>query len=185
MNAHPNRLAVSLIALCVVGAVAGCSPPKAAPSSGGAKFNVDLPMAELMGHVIDPAAFGYWRGSGTEETLDGTKDLSPTTQEGWEALENSAATLREAGNLLQLHGRARDPEGEWYRYAQELTTRAIAAKAAAEKHDKTAVFEEGARLYETCTGCHEVFVIQPGLKANGRPVGNPLPPWPTDFPKKK
>jgi hypothetical protein len=184
MNASPNRLAGSLMAFCLVGAVAGCSPPQAAPSSGGAKFNVDLPLGELMGHVVDPAAWSYWRGSGTEETLEGTKDLSPTTEEGWVQLENSAAILIESGNLLQLQGRARDPQGEWYKYAQELTTRSIAAKAAAEKHDKAAVYEEGAKLFTVCEGCHKVFVIEPGLKANGRPEGT-LPPWPTDFPKKK
>jgi hypothetical protein len=184
MIAHPNRLTALLITLCVAGSVASCAPPKSASSSQGAKLNVDLPLGEVMGHVIDPAAWTYWRGSGTEETLEGTKDLSPTTNEGWEQLENSAAILIEAGNMLQLQGRSRDPEGEWYRYAQELTTRAVAAKAAAEKHDKAAVYAEGANLFQVCEGCHKVFVIEPSLKANGRPVGK-LPPWPTDFPTKK
>lgn len=184
MKPRPSRLAASLMALCVAGALAGCSPPKATAPNGEAKLNIDLPLGEVMGHVVDPAAWSYWRGSGTEETVDGTKDLSPTTAEGWEQLENSAAILIEAGNLLQLQGRARDPEGEWYKYAQELTTRAIAAKAAAEKHDKAAVYEEGAKLFTVCEGCHKVFVIEPGLKANGRPEGT-LPPWPTDFPTKK
>ena len=185
MLISPNRLAFHLV-LGLVGIsvlISSCAPQKPAVVDQ-AKFDTSLPMDEVMGHVIDPAAFGYWKGSGTEETEAGTKDLSPTTPEGWEALENSAAVLIEAGNMLQLPGRRRDPEADWNRYAQQLSESAVAAKAAAEKHDKRAVFEEGAKLYQVCTACHAQYVIQPDLKANGRPVGLPLPPWPKDFPSK-
>ncbi|MEO8115580.1 MAG: hypothetical protein ABI655_14430 [Phenylobacterium sp.] len=170
----------------VAALLVGCSPqkppaPAAPPTASQAKYNTDLPMAELMGHVVDPAAFTYWRGSGVELTAKGERNLSPTTQEGWETLENGAATLIEAGNLLQLPGRTRAPEADWNRYAQRLTAQAIIAKAAAEKHDKQGVFDEGGRLYEVCTACHKQFVIDPNLKANGYPVGAPLPPWPKDL----
>ena len=181
----PNRRALHLVlGLLGVSALAsGCAPQKPAVVET-ARFDASLPLDEVMGHVIDPAAFGYWKGSGTEETEAGTKDLSPTTPEGWEALENSAAVLIEAGNMLQLPGRVRDPAADWNRYAQQLSERAVAAKTAAEKHDKAAVFEEGARLFQVCEACHQQYVIQPDLKANGRPVGLPLPPWPKDFPAK-
>src|SRR5439155_5024100 len=137
-----------------------------------------LPMTEFMDHVVDPAAFAYWRGSGTEVTAKGERDLSPTTEEGWLEVENGAAVLIEAGNALQLPGRARAPAADWNRYAQLLTTRAVAAKAAAEAKDRKAVFDDGGRLYEVCTACHKQYVIDPMLKAGGRPVGAPLPPWP-------
>lgn len=160
------------------GLLVACSPqqPTAEP-----KFNTDLPMAEFMGHVVDPAAFAYWRGSGVEITAEGEKDLSPTTEEGWEALETAAATLIEAGNMMQIQGRARAPEGDWYRHAQELTARAVAAKAAAKKRDKEAVFEEGARLYQGCVACHDQYVIEPELKANGPSKNDPLPDLPADI----
>jgi hypothetical protein len=155
----------------------GCAPQKPAASAG--KPNTDaLPMAEFMGHVVDPAAFAYWRGSGTEITADGEKDLSPTTEEGWVQVENGAAILIEAGNLLQMEGRRRAPEADWNRYAQQLTERAIAAKAAAEKHDKQGVFDEGGRVYEVCTACHKQFIIDPELAANGPAKGDPLPELP-------
>src|SRR5512140_1002043 len=76
--------------------LAACSPQKPAQTAaaGAAKFNTDaLPMPEFMGHVVDPASFAYWKGSGTEETAKGTKDLSPTTEEGWENMESAAAVL--------------------------------------------------------------------------------------------
>lgn len=164
----------------------GCQ--KAEPA---AKYNIDaLPIPEFMGHVIDPASFAYWKGSGTEETAEGTKQLAPTTDEGWENMESAAAVLIEAGNLLQLPGRPRNipndaPQAEWMKFAQALTAEAIVAKAAAEKHDPNGVYVEGAKLYEICTACHKKYVIDPMLKAGGRPIGTPLPDWPEDIKAKQ
>ena len=169
----------------VAALIAACSPQKPAAgraaAAGQPRFDTSLAMNEFMGHVVDPAAFAYWRGSGTEITSKGEKDLSPTTEEGWESLESAAAALIEAGNALQLPGRARPPEADWYRHAQTLTARAVVAKAAAEKHDKQAVFKAGADLYEECTACHQEYVIQPQLKANGPAQGAPLPDFPPDI----
>jgi hypothetical protein len=157
-----------------------CQPakPDAAKATGGAKFNTDLPMTEYMGHFVDPAAFMYWKGSGTEITEAGERDLSPTTDEGWDVLVTGATMLVEAGNTLQLPGRVRQPEADWNKYAQMLSQRAMIARAAAEKHDKQAVFDEGGKLYEVCVACHEQFVIQPDIKANGPAKGDPLPAIP-------
>lgn len=168
--------------------LAACSPQKPAappPPSTPVKFNTDLPMDEFMGHVVDPASFAYWKGSGTEITEQGEKNLAPTTEEGWEGLESAAATLIEAGNMLQLPGRARQPEGDWNKYAQQLTAEAVTAKAVAQKHDEKGVFEAGARIYQVCTACHKEYVIDPQLKAQGGEPPGHLPDWPADFPKKK
>ncbi len=147
--------------------LAACSPPtdgakgKAPRVSEGARFNADIPMTEFMGHFVDPAAFMYWKGSGYEITEAGERDLSPTTDEGWDVLVTGATMLIEAGNVLQLPGRTRAPEADWNRYAQMLTDRAIKARAAAEAHDKKAVFDEGGNVYEVCVACHAQFVIAP------------------------
>jgi hypothetical protein len=165
-----------------------CSPQKpAAPAQPAtqAKFNTSLPTAELMAHVVDPASFIYWKGAGEEVTAKGVHKLAPTTEEGWEALESAAATLIEAGNMLQLPGRPRAPEKDWDAFAQQLTDLAIPAKAAAEKHDEKGVYEYGAKIYQVCTNCHEEYVIQPQLKATGPAAGNPLPPWPADVTAKQ
>lgn len=140
--------------------LAACSPQKPA-----ATYNTDLDMVELMAHVVDPAAFAFWRGSGSEITEQGEKDLSPTTEEGWKVVEDGAATVAEAGNLLMLPGRARAPEKQWNEYAALMTKRALEAKAAAEAKDKQAVFDTGGRLYEVCTACHQKYVIEPAEAA--------------------
>ena len=168
-------------AACAV-LLAACSPQK--PPSP-AKYNVDaLDLKEFMGHVVDPASFAYWKGSGTEETASGIKQLAPTTDEGWEAMETAAAVLIEAGNALQLPGRARAPEADFDKFAQQLTAEAILAKAAAEKHDENGVYTEGAKLYLICTACHKEYIIDPMLKAGGRPTGK-LPDWPADVKAKQ
>ncbi len=132
-----------------------CQPKAQEPQFSG------LDMQELMVHVVDPAAFAFWRGSGYDITEDGERDLSPTTEEGWKVVEDGAATVAEAGNLLMLPGRAREPAAEWNKYARLMTERALEAKAAAEAKDKQALFDTGGRLYQACVACHEKFVIQP------------------------
>ncbi len=164
--------------LAASAALLSACQPKPDAAAGGAKFNNSVPMTEFMGHFVDPAAFMYWKGSGTEITEAGERDLSPTTDEGWDVLVTGATMLVEAGNVMQLPGRTRAPEADWNKYAQMLSERALIARAAAEKHDKQAVFDEGGRLYEVCVACHEQFIIQPELNANGPAEGDPLPPIP-------
>ena len=174
--------------------LAACSPQKPAGPAidPNAKFNTEaLVLPEFMDHVIDPAAFAYWKGSGTEETASGTKKLAPTTDQGWEAMESAAASLIEAGNDLQLPGRPRAPilipgqamlpASDFYKFAQQLTAEAILAKAAAEKHDEAGAYAEGAKLYLICTACHKEYILANNVAA----PGNPLPDWPADIKAKQ
>ena len=169
---------IALSALAFLGLASCNKQPGKSGATAEAKFNTDLPMTEVMGHMIDPAAFMYWKGSGTEVTEAGERDLSPTTQEGWDVVVSGATILMEAGNILQIEGNVRQPAADWNKYAQLLTERAKIARAAAEKKDKQAVFDEGGRVYEVCVACHEQFVIEPEVKANGPAKGDPLPSLP-------
>lgn len=167
-----------LVVLAGLLGLAACSGP-GAPAGQGARFDTSLPMNEFMLHVVDPAGQAFWRGAGTELTLAGERDLSPTDEAGWEDLVTAASTVAEAGNALQLPGRARAPEAEWNRYAQDMTARALDARKAADARDKQAVFDTGGRLYETCIACHEKYVIGPPANAK------PLPEFPGDVPAAK
>lgn len=171
---------VPLVAIAAL--LAGCQPTQkpAAKRSAAVKMNTDLPMTEFMGHVVDPAAFMYWKNSGTMIDENGEHDLTPKPDdnEGWDVLVSGASILIEAGNLLQMDGRRRAPEADWNKYAQLLTERALAARKAAEAHDKNGVFVEGAKVYEVCVACHEQFVIEPEVKANGPAKADPLPTLP-------
>ena len=151
-----------LLALAGLVAIAACSGPGGAGApAAGVKFDTSLPMNEFMLHVVDPAAQVFWRGAGVELTEAGEKDLSPVDEAGWEALVTAASTVAEAGNALQLQGRALD------------------ARKAADARDKQAVFDTGGRLYETCVACHAKYVIGPPETAK------PLPDFPADVPAPK
>ena len=161
-------------------ALAACAPAadKADKGDAAAKFNTAIPMTEYMGHVVDPAAFMYWSNSGSDITEEGEKERYPTTDEGWDVLVTGATILVEAGNTLQLPHRVRQPEAEWNKYARMMSERAMIARAAAEKHDKQAVFDEGGRLYEVCVACHQKFIIEPQEKAGVAEPQAPLPKSP-------
>jgi hypothetical protein len=177
---------ITMAALAVL--LTACNQKPATPAAGAPKFDASLNVSEVMGHMVDPGAFMYWKGSGEEITEAGVKDLSPTTEEGWETLVSGATIVAQAGNVLQLPGYARAPEADWNKYAQQLTAQALVARAAAEKHDKKAVFDEGGKLYEVCVACHKQYVIDPLIKEqdkNGGPPHDPLPAWPASAVKEQ
>lgn len=140
-------------------ALAACSPrtPNASPSAAPG-YTTAIPLNEVMAHVIEPAAFQFWDGSGTIYDEHGARDRSPTTEAGWKVVENGAATVVEASNGLLLPGRPRAPEAEWTRYAQNLAKVALKAKVAAEAKDKEAVFNAGIELDYACEACHKKFL---------------------------
>jgi hypothetical protein len=172
-----------IITMAIVAVLTACSQKPAATAAGAVKFDTSLPVNAIMDHVVDPGAFLYWKSTGEEVTEHGTKDLTPTTEEGWENMVSGATIVAEAGNMLQLAGRARPPEADWNKYAQQLTAQALVARAAADAHDKKLVFEEGAKLYQVCVDCHKQYVIDPLVKEqdkHGGAVHDPLPEWPVD-----
>jgi hypothetical protein len=171
-----NTFKLLLIVSATAGAMAvtSCSKPAAPPP-----YDVSLDMKELMGHVVDPAAWAFWHASGEVETAKGIERLEPTTEAGWEAVENGAATVAEAGNLMLLPGRNRN-EKAWTDWSVKLQKAGHEAKAAAEAKDPERMFTAGADMYSVCTGCHEVYVIPAAIKAaQGQPT-KPLPGWPAD-----
>jgi hypothetical protein len=177
---------IAMTALAVL--LVGCNQKPAAPAAGAPKFDTSLAVNEIMGHMVDPGSFMYWNSTGEEETEAGTKSKAPTTEEGWENMVSGATIVAEAGNALQLPGRAIAPEADWNRYAQQLTRQALVARAAADKHDPKAVYDEGAKLYEVCVACHKQYVIDPMIaeqNKNGWPATDPLPDWPADVKAKQ
>src|SRR5258707_14873107 len=80
-------------------------PPKPAPQ------RTLLSVKEVMRHIVNPAAETYWAHSGVVDDEKGANDRAPTSQAEWNISIDSAAQLAEAGNLLMMEGRARDPNG--------------------------------------------------------------------------
>ena len=159
----PHRIVIVTALYGVMGALVACAPK----STEAPPYNIEFPLNEVMGHLIDPAAQVYWHSSGTITTAEGEQSLTPTTEEGWLAAENAMTTVAEAGNLLMLPGRARD-NGEWMQLAKQMTDVALTAKAAVLAKDEKGMFDTGGKLYEVCTACHEKYLL-PFLGPDGKP----------------
>lgn len=116
-------------------------------------LNSPLTTLELMEWVLDPAADGVWGAVGWISNSEGDKEFFPKTQEEWDVVRNSAATLMEAANLLMLDNRAVDKKN-WMQAALRLSKNAEIALAAAKAKDVKLVFDIGAEIYNACSSCH-------------------------------
>jgi hypothetical protein len=65
--------------------------------------------------------------------------------------------LAESGNLLLIGKRAVD-QGDWAKWARNLSAAAVAAGQAALAHDVDKLAETGNAIYETCDGCHMKYM---------------------------
>lgn len=149
---------VCLLVLSCALLTAACGPQKAAEATAASPYNVDMPMNEVMAHVMDPAAYQFWDGWGTVTDGAGVHDLTPTTEEGWKKVEDGAATVILTTNVLMLPGYVRPPEADWNRYATEVAKIAVAGKAAAERKDGAALGGIGEKLNAACEACHLKFI---------------------------
>lgn len=130
--------------------ICGCEP---APQP----FQEAVDLRELMLHVVEPAAEIYWDSVGTVMDLEGTKEIAPATIDEWTAVENAAATLAEAGNLLLIPARQRE-DPRWQQFATAMIESGRKALVAADGRDADAVFEAGGNIYIVCADCHAAFV---------------------------
>jgi len=147
-----SRRAV-LIALTVL--LGGCG----AESEAADNFVYVADMAELMGHIVDPAADVYWGAGGVIVDAEGEHFMIPENDEEWEALSNAAMTLAESGNLLLMDGRRRD-DGAWVQITQQFIEVSRQALEAADARNLDAVFDMGAEVYYVCTNCHATYALE-------------------------
>jgi hypothetical protein len=108
---------------------------------------------EVMHGMVIPHAELVWAKSGTIFTAAGVDERMPKSEDEWLAVEASATTLTEAGNLLMMEGRAKD-SGRWMERARALREAGASVHLAAKAKDVAALFERGGHLFEACQGCH-------------------------------
>ena len=120
-----------------------------------------LSVKDVMRHIINPAAETFWAHSGEVDDDKGANDRVPTSQEQWNINIDTAAQLAEAGNLLMMDGRARDPNGPWMKYALALNKAGVAGMAAATAHDHDKTNDAGSALYDACFQCHGRYIPRP------------------------
>jgi hypothetical protein len=143
---------IALPTLCSLGllALACAKPPEPPP------FRPVAGSRLLMLSLLEPAADVLWDAVRVEMTLEGTTEFQPQTDEEWTAVRNAAVLLAESGNLLMMERRAVD-QGDWIGWSQALVDAGEAAMQAADARDPDAIFDAGAAVYETCSGCHQTY----------------------------
>lgn len=139
-----------LSGVCLLAACSSAPPPPFQPVAD---------VKQLMASVVDPAADVYWAAVGTVIDEKGITEITPTTVDEWDAVRNAAIIVAETGNLLMMSSRAKDG-GEWMKHARALVDVGQKAVRAAESHDRTAVFDAGAEVYDVCTSCHVQYSVE-------------------------
>ena len=115
-------------------------------------------MHDTMTWVLDPAADVIWGSAGWVVTAEGTQDLTPTTDEGWDRVRHSAAVIAESGNLLLMPHLAPETDSQaWVEFSRGMTRVAKDTLAAVDARDSDALFETGGHLYNVCLACHQVY----------------------------
>ena len=110
-------------------------------------------LEDVMHHMVIPNAKVVWDSVGTIYTVGNVKEIQPTTDDQWFAVEQSGTILTEAGNLLMMEGRAKD-NGHWMDRARALREAGASVHDAAKARNVAAVFERGGQLFDACQGCH-------------------------------
>jgi cytochrome c5 len=87
----------------------------------------------------------------------GAASDTPQKPEQWTAIENGALILAESANLLMIGGRARN-EAAWTKWTTALRETSETAMKAARAKDAAALETASDKVYETCRGCHKIYV---------------------------
>ena len=121
-----------------------------------APYRAFTDVVQTMEWILEPAAEIIWDSAGTIITAQGSEELAPTTDEGWQEVVQAAALVAEAGNLLMIPGRNAGPD--WQGYAQDLVEAGAVAVSAAQAHDSDALFDAGGQIYQVCLACHSQYM---------------------------
>lgn len=150
-------------ALAVI-AVAGCQPIETTATTATPKVDplaLAVPLNAVMVAQIDFAADGIWRPAAS--------DL-PLNNDQWLLAEQDAINLIASTSLITMPGAGANDaqwvnDPDWRRWASEMRTVALEAKAAVDAKDQERLALVGDRLVELCQGCHQKF--KPGLPSMG------------------
>lgn len=131
------------------------------PTQSATPYQPSANIEQLMTRVLDPGADMIWLNSGWVIDKDGEHELFPENDEEWQVVINGASIVTETGNLLMMPGRIGGADGRdesWIVYSQAIVDTGNQLIAAAEAHDKQAIFDLGGQLYNVCKACHVKFI---------------------------
>jgi len=176
-----RRRVVPAAAVLLLAVAAGCRSSEPAPTPDAPQYEPAATIKDLMLSVIDPAADQVWNAVTTVQSVSGTVETVPKTEEDWLKVRHGAVTLSESANLLIMPGRnvARPHEksetpgielepaemqvliekdrAAFNKRARALHEAGMAATAAADAKDSQKLFEVGEQIEHACEGCHASY----------------------------
>jgi hypothetical protein len=152
--------ASSLTLFAMAVALAGCNGSEGGEqgATGEPRYLKAHSAQQLMAQVVQPTAEVFWNSAGYVMDETGEHDLTPTTDEGWQATRTAAATITEMGNLLMTPVFAEGRGADWIEFSRALVEVGQKAEKAAANRDSEAVFEVGGTMYNVCTACHQAYL---------------------------
>lgn len=113
-----------------------------------------------LAHVMDPllndASEVFWDSAGFIDTYEGTTDLTPTTEEGWQKVIDAADEITRLSAVLQEeHYSLNRPA--WNALSESLVAAADRGRQSVHDRDGAELFQAGAQLYQVCVACHQSF----------------------------
>ncbi|HSG34721.1 MAG TPA: hypothetical protein VLA37_09305 [Sphingomonadaceae bacterium] len=113
---------------------------------------------QLMATVVQPQSEVFWGAAGSISDETGTHDLRPTTDERWNQVVSSAATVTEMGNLLMTPLYAEGRGDDWITFSRGLVQIGQRAEQAArDRASEDELFTLGGDLYNVCQACHQAY----------------------------
>ena len=111
-------------------------------------------------HVMDPLINGasevFWDSAGFIDTYEGTTDLTPTTEEGWQKVIEAADEITRLSAVLQQERYSLNRPA-WNELSNMLVAAADRGRQSVIDRDGAELFQAGAQLYQVCVACHQAF----------------------------
>lgn len=96
----------------------------------------------------------------TSDVIFKVPNQAPKNDKEWTAVQDSALTLAEVGNLLLLPGRAKD-KGDWTKFSKSLIAQGAKAFRAANAKDAKSLEDIGNDIDDVCETCHAKYLPKP------------------------
>ena len=113
-------------------------------------------LAYLMDQQLNIQSEVYWDNAGFIDSYGGTVDLTPTTDEGWQAILNASNEIDALSEELKKAEYSEERAG-WIQMAEALKSATARARASVEARDGDELFQAGAQLYQVCVACHQTY----------------------------
>lgn len=130
--------------------VYGCS------SESSSEVEEQQTLAHVMDPLLNDASEVFWDSAGFIDTYEGTIDLTPTTDEGWQKVLDAADEITRLSAVLQEERYSLNRPG-WNALSEMLVGVAERGRQSVTNRDGAELFQVGADLYQVCVACHQSF----------------------------